>query len=87
MTFTPTKAFTGAVPFNDKSPRAAISAIIGGDRPSRPIHSDLTDELWKLIQRCWDQEADQRPRALRVSCSLYDLAPEQSVRQLTSFSG
>ena len=73
MTFARTKAFTCAVPFSDKSPRAAISVIISGDRPSRPAHSGLTDKLWKVTQRCWDQEADQRPRALRISCSLYVL--------------
>ena len=74
MTFTRIKAFTGAVPFGDKSPHAAISAIVSGDRPSRPSHSGFTDQLWKLTQWCWNQEADRRPRALRISCSLYVLS-------------
>ena len=71
MTFARTKVFAGAVPFGDKSPRAAISACVSGGRPSRPGHSGLTDGLWKLIQRCWDQKADRRPHALRISCTLY----------------
>ena len=87
MSFTRTKAFTGAVPFDDKSPDAVISAIVSGDRPSRPTHSGLTDELWKVIQRCWDQEAQKRPNALEISRSLYDSAPERSVCWLTGFSG
>ena len=66
----PGKAFTGAVPFSDKLPRAAMLAIIGNERPPRPTHPALTDNFWALTRRCWDQEAHQRPNALRISCSL-----------------
>ena len=66
----PEKVFTGTVPFSDKSPRTAMLAIIGGERPPRPTHPALTDSFWALTQRCWDQEAHRRPNALRISCSL-----------------
>src|ERR1700760_3897460 len=49
------QVFTGAVPFNNHIPAAAVLAIMGGTRPSRPTRSDFTDELWTLMQRCWDQ--------------------------------
>ncbi|KAF9642811.1 kinase-like protein [Thelephora ganbajun] len=62
------EAFTGAAPFSDKPPRAAILAIMSGERPPRPTHPTLTDRLWTLIQRCWSQEAHMRPHALRISC-------------------
>ena len=65
-----TKAFTGATPFGDKPPHAALSAIVDGERPPRPTHLSLTDNLWGLVQRCWDQEVHRRPRALRISCHL-----------------
>ena len=68
MSLTWAKAFTVAVPFNGKPPRAVVSVIVGGDRPSRPTHPALTDKLWALTQRCWDQDVDRRPNALRVSC-------------------
>ena len=74
MLFTRTKVFTGATPFSDKSPRAAMSATVVGERPSRPTHPALTDKLWTLTQRCWDQDIRRRPNALRISCSLYVLA-------------
>ena len=64
------KVFTGAVPFSDKPPRAAMSAIAGGERPPRPTHSTLTDELWALTQRCWDQDADLRPQMSEISRAL-----------------
>jgi len=35
--------------------------ILSGKRPERPTHPSLTDELWDLIQRCWDQEPQLRP--------------------------
>ena len=62
----------------------AISAIICGGRPSRPTHSGLTDKLWTLTQQCWDQDANRRPSALRISCSLYVLTP---VDRVTSADG
>ena len=36
-------------------------AIMGGKRPSRPAHQALTDELWTLMQRCWNQDPHSRP--------------------------
>jgi len=68
--FVSMKAFTGAVPFNDKPTRTTILAILGGERPPRPTHPALTDRLWKLTQRCWDQEARRRPRLLEILCGL-----------------
>ena len=65
-----TKVFTGAIPFRDKLPQAAIRAIIGGERPPRPTDPTLTDRLWVLTQRCWDRDIRRRPHALRISCSL-----------------
>ena len=71
LLFTLTKVVTGAVPFSDKPPRAAMLAIVGGDRPPRPTHPALTDGLWALTKRCWNKEPRLRPPVLRISCSLY----------------
>jgi len=60
------QAFTGAVPFSDHRPAAAIFAIMGGKRPFRPIHPSFTDELWALTQRCWDQDPHLRPEVSEV---------------------
>ena len=61
-----TKIFTGAVPFGDDPPHAAMSAIISGKRPPRPAHPTFTDGLWTLAQRCWDQKPHLRPQVLEV---------------------
>ena len=65
-----TKVFTGAVPFNDRSPREATLAVMNAERPPRPADQIVTDDLWILIQRCWDQEAHTRPHAFRISSGL-----------------
>ena len=55
------QAFTGAVPFNETVPAAALLAITRGERPPRPTHTNFTDELWELTQRCWDRDPRSRP--------------------------
>ena len=63
-------------PFSDHIPQAAITAIISGGRPPRPMHSGLTDELWELMNRCWNQDRHNRPRMLEVLLGLNPLANE-----------
>ena len=60
------QVFTGAVPFNDSLPTVAMLAIMGGKRPSRPTHPALTDELWILIEHCWNQDPRSRPEVSEV---------------------
>ena len=62
----PLQAFTGAVPFNHSLPAAATLAIMGGKRPPRPTHQQFTDQLWTLMQRCWDQNPRSRPEVSEV---------------------
>jgi len=57
----PLQVFTGAVPFRDKTLFEAHVAIMTGGRPPRPTHQNCTDELWALVQRCWNQDPYLRP--------------------------
>ena len=57
------KVYTGAVPFRDISTHAATFAIMQGDRPPRPTDPAFTDDLWTLMQRCWNQHPHLRPEA------------------------
>ena len=41
-------------------------AIMRGERPPRPTHPTLTDELWALMQSCWDQVPHSRPEISKV---------------------
>ena len=64
--FVSTQVFTGAVPFHSSLPAAAMLAIMAGERPPRPTHQALTNELWMLIQRCWNQDYHLRPEISEV---------------------
>ena len=55
------QVFTGAVPFGSGSSVMAMLAIMQGRRPQRPTHPTCTEELWKLIQGCWDHDPHLRP--------------------------
>ena len=62
---------------------------MGGKRPSRPTHPTLTDYLWTLIQRCWDQDPHLRPEvseALQVlTLSVSHPFRRSSIRELDGF--
>jgi len=65
------QGFTGAVPFSDRVPAAAIVAIMNGKRPPRPIDPSFTRELWTLMQRCWHQDPHSRPEVSEVFKALH----------------
>ena len=71
------KVFTGAVPFEDLRPATSAAKIMQGKRPPRPV---ITDDVWALMEMCWDQEPQSRPEMRTV---LQDLASSllQSLRQ------
>ena len=58
--------FTGAVPFNHSVPAAAMLAIMDNKRPPRPTHPTFTNDLWALMQHCWDQAPDSRPEVSEI---------------------
>ena len=63
-----TQVFTGEIPFSSEKVNWMVAlAVLRGDRPARPEHASCTDDLWALIQRCWDQDPDSRPEILEVS--------------------
>lgn len=62
-----TQVFTGAVPFDRSSLTSAMMAIMRGDRPRRPTNTACSDELWAIMQRCWDQEPRLRPEVSEVT--------------------
>ena len=59
--FVSIQTFTGTFPFSNHPSFAAMLAIVQGDRPSRPTYPTFTEDVWALVQRCWDQEPRLRP--------------------------
>ena len=57
--------FTERVPFHELSDARAVLAISQAKKPNRPDlnAAELPDKLWKMMERCWDSERDNRPDA------------------------
>jgi hypothetical protein len=64
--FVSMQVFTGAVPFSNGPSVMAMLAITQGKRPPRPTHPTFTENLWTLMQRCWDQDPHLRPEVSEV---------------------
>ena len=39
---------------------------MGGEWPDRPDHTSLTDPVWNVTLRCWDQDPAHRPTMAEV---------------------
>ncbi|KAF9643876.1 kinase-like protein [Thelephora ganbajun] len=69
------EVFTGAIPFSDSSSFMAVLAIMQGKRPPRPTHPAVTEDLWILMQRCWDHDPRPRPEISEVLRTLLTSDP------------
>jgi len=67
------EVFTGAVPFSHRTTNAVILDVMDGFRPPRPTHPTFTEDLWALMQNCWDQEPHLRPEASEVLRSIFKM--------------
>lgn len=59
------QVFTDSVLFGGSGIMVVVD-IMQGRRPPRPEHPAVTSQLWKLIQRCWNQAPHLRPQAEEV---------------------
>jgi hypothetical protein len=68
--------FSGQMPFDDiKKDYKFIIAVMAGKRPRRPMHDTshirgLDDDIWSIIESCWNQEWAHRPTAHQIVVQL-----------------
>jgi len=55
------EAFTGKAPFYGVAPTTVAVGVLSGKRPTRPTHQSLTNDIWEMIERCWDKDLQHRP--------------------------
>lgn len=58
------EAFTGKTPFEELRNEAVVPWILEGGRPKIPKNPravGLTDEVWELLESCWQQNPKKRP--------------------------
>jgi len=64
--------FSGEVPFFEtKNDAAVLLAVIKGQRPTRSpaekcIDRGLSDEMWNLMENCWNENPIKRPTAKQI---------------------
>ena len=61
-----TQIFTGNTPFGNSGLSVVVLEITQGNRPPRPTHQGLTEDLWVLMQFCWDHNPRVRLRVSEV---------------------
>jgi hypothetical protein len=71
------EVLTGERPFSELSSDLHVMvAVLRGRRPQRPTAlPELTDDCWRLVEQCWDQEAVQRPHITTILDRLREVAP------------
>jgi len=63
------KVFTGGHSFGELAAPVITSNIINGGRPARPQEAQglgLTNSVWEMVVRCWDQDPVLRPTMTEV---------------------
>jgi hypothetical protein len=54
---------------------AVIRAITGGTRPEKPEGAKglgFTDELWRIVELCWQEDRNARPYVEEIYVSLLE---------------
>lgn len=48
----------------------AFYVLEKGDRPLQPLHLEVSDEAWRVIEGCWDNDPSLRPPIKTVVTTL-----------------
>jgi hypothetical protein len=66
------------VPYEGISDPAVVFQVEKGLRPQRPMHPDLGDELWGLIESCWSREVQKRYTVSEILLRLQSISTRTS---------
>jgi len=54
--------FTGCIPFSHiRNDAKVVLTIVEGGRPKRMHCPQISDDIWRMLERCWDAEPNRRP--------------------------
>jgi hypothetical protein len=59
------EVLSGQVPFHRCEAYAVVAKVGGGERPGRPRGTEgeyFADGIWRILERCWTPNPDDRPR-------------------------
>ena len=58
------EVLSGEVPFAQFNPYVAMRMVVDGERPQRPGGAEgarFTNDLWRMLNRCWAARPQSRP--------------------------
>ena len=74
----------GHVPYDGWERDRISDAILKGVRPYKPkaaTHLGLVDELWDILQQCWDKRREARPGLQVIRACLVEVTPMWHARK------
>jgi serine/threonine protein kinase len=71
------EVLTGELPFSELTSDFHVTVtVLRGRRPQRPTAlPELTDDSWRLVEQCWEQEAIRRPHITAILDRLREITP------------
>ena len=55
------EVLTGQVPFPHDSSWVVMQRVLKGEHPERPVGALFEDDLWEMLELCWDTQPKSRP--------------------------
>jgi serine/threonine protein kinase len=53
---------SGQVPFSHiRNDASVVYAVVSGGRPKRQHCPQVNDDIWAILEKCWDADPDKRP--------------------------
>ncbi|KZV98552.1 kinase-like protein, partial [Exidia glandulosa HHB12029] len=74
------QVYSGSPPWHGLNDRGVLLRVCRGERPDRPPHPHLMDEIWDLCRRCWKHIPGDRPFMFFVLLELTAVRPSTRMR-------
>jgi len=74
------QVLTGKWPFHPKRETEIVHAVISGERPPKPKNAEevgMTEVVWNLLRKCWEEDRSKRPSILDVLKMFCDITGER----------
>jgi hypothetical protein len=78
----PVQVLTGMTPFGKLTGPEVGMKVLGGKRPSKPpnaLNIGFSDEVWRLVEGCWQTEPEDRPTVKDVLLCLRSAASANKI--------
>jgi len=72
------EVLTGNVPYFGRNDRDVLVIVQGGENPQRPAKG-IDDQVWVLLEKCWNRDPATRPTTIEVNNTLSEFSSSPCV--------